>query len=158
MLRKVFVFVLVVILSINLSGCIPIILDEYYEISQPMDQIQSIAIYARSYEEDAEYNELCETPLVIIPQEDFSGFIAELEAVYCKDVIFITIAAVDPSFYFGDYVVQIDYIDSSQEFVSNAGFQYTEGADGSVDLSHYSYDRDQWDAFISKYVSGSVTA
>ena len=151
MLRKTMIAILVIVLVCSLTGCIPVTTDEYYDILQEHDQIKSIALYQRNDSPDAETNELCETPLAEIVPEDFAEFVAELEGIYSKTGFYITIAAQDPSFYFDKYVIQIDYLNGAQEFISNAGYQEVIEADGTDKGWHYSFDDGQWDAFLLKY-------
>ena len=151
MLRKTMIVFLVIVMLCSLTGCIPVITDEYYEILQETDQIKSIALYERNDSNDAKHNELCETPLDGIGPEDFAEFVAELEGIYSKTGFYITIAAQDPSFYFDKYVIQIDYLNGDREFISNAGYQEVIEADGTYKGWHYSFDDEQWDAFLLKY-------
>ena len=131
MLHKTIIVILVFVMLCSLTGCIPVITDEYYEIWQETDQIKSIALYERNDSNDAEHNELCETPLAEIGPEDFAEFVAELEGIYSKTGFYITIAAQDPSFYFDKYVIQIEYLNGDREFISNAGYQEVIEADGT---------------------------
>ena len=153
MLRKAMIVILMIAILCSLTGCIPVIIDEYYEIYQETDQIKSIALYQRNDSPNAETNELNETPLAEIAPEDFSEFVAELEGIYSSTGFLITIAAQDPSFYFDKYVIRIDYLNGYQEFISDGGYQEVMYSDETVDVSHYSFDDDQWDAFILKYFS-----
>ena len=153
MLRKVMIVILMIVILYSLIGCIPVIIDEYYEIYQETDQIKSIALYQRNDSPNAETNELNETPLAEIAPEDFSEFVAELEGIYSSTGFYITIAAQDPSFYFDKYVIRIHYLNGDQEFISDGGYQEVMYSDETVDGSHYSFDDDQWDAFILKYFS-----
>ncbi|MBR4972390.1 MAG: hypothetical protein IKY59_05410, partial [Oscillospiraceae bacterium] len=72
MLRKAMIVILMIVILRSLTGCIPVIIDEYYEIYQETDQIKSIALYQRNDSPNAETNELNETPLAEIAPEDFS--------------------------------------------------------------------------------------
>ena len=153
MLRKTMIAILVIVLVCSLTGCIPVTTDEYYDILQEHDQIKSIALYQRNDSPDAETNELCETPLAEIVPEDFAAFVADLEGMYSKTGFYITIAAQDPSFYFDKYVVRIEYLNGDQEFVSNLGYQEIRMASGAEKSWHYSFDDEQWGAFLLKYFS-----
>ena len=151
MLHKTIIVIFVIVMLCSLTGCIPVITDEYYEISQETDQIKSIALYERNDSNDAEHNDLCETPLTEIGAEDFAKLVAELEGIYSKTGFYITIAAQDPSFYFDKYVIQIDYLNGAREFISNAGYQKVIETDGTYKGWHYSFDDEQWDDFLLKY-------
>ena len=153
MLKKTVVVLLVIVLLCGLAGCIPVITDEYYEIYQEIDQIKSIALFELNDEEDAQTNELKETPLVEIAEEDFASLVADLEGMYSKTGFYITIAAQDPSFFFDKYVIRIDYMNGDQEFVSNGGFQEVVVVEGQNEGHFYDFDDEQWDAFLLKYFS-----
>ena len=153
MFKKTAVVLLVILLLCSLTGCIPVITDEYYEIYQEIDQIHSIALFELNDEEDAQINELKETPLVEIAEEDFASLVADLEGMYSKTGFYITIAAQDPSFYFDKYVIRIDYMNGDQEFVSSGGYQEIIVAEGNSKGYHYDFDNEQWDDFLLKYFS-----
>ena len=156
MFKKITAAILLTILLYSLAGCIPVTLDEYYEISQETNQIQSIALYERDDSPGATINALKITPLAEISTEDFSSFVSELEMIYSKTGFYITIAAQDPSFYFDKYVVQIKYKNGNQEFVSDGGFQEIRDKNGKgIGASHYSFDDTQWANFLAKYFSVS---
>ena len=153
MFKKTMIVFLVIIVACNLMGCIPVITDEYYEIYQEIDQIKSIALFELNDEEDAKVNELKETPLAEIAEEDFASLVSDLEGMYSKTGFYITIAAQDPSFYFDKYVIRIDYMNGDQEFVSSGGYQEVIVVEGSSKYYHYDFDNEQWDAFLIKYFS-----
>ena len=153
MFKKTMIVFLVIIVACNLIGCIPVITDEYYEIYQEIDQIKSIALFELNDEEDAKVNELKETPLAEIAEEDFASLVSDLEGMYSKTGFYITIAAQDPSFYFDKYVIRIDYMNGDQEFVSSGGYQEVIVVEGSSKYYHYDFDNEQWDAFLIKYFS-----
>lgn len=68
--------------------------------------------------------------------------------------IVIVLAAVDPSFYYGEWVVKIQFTDQSYTFYSCGGFGETFDADGNrIDLTHFSCDREQLEELIKKYCS-----
>lgn len=149
MIKRVLVVLLVITLSVNLSGCIPVTLDTDYEISQGIDQIQSIALYERM--DDSEL--LHDTPVAIVSTENFGAFVEDLEDIYAWSGFYITIAAQDPSFAFGKQVIRIDYKDGSQELISNLGYQEIRKNEKAVGGLHYSFDDDAWDALLLKYFS-----
>jgi len=155
MFKKILVALLVFVSMCGITGCIPVITDEYYEISQETENIESIALYACDNTGD-ELNKLDEIPLASVQRDDFAAFVNELEGIYAKTGFYITIAAQDPSFCFGKYVVKITYQNGDQEFVSNGGYQELLTADGTGKGMHYSFDKTQWDALLQKYFFSEV--
>ncbi|MBE6934734.1 MAG: hypothetical protein E7462_06810 [Ruminococcaceae bacterium] len=146
-MKRFFFALLVIALSLNLAGCIPITLDTDYEISQDVDQIQAIALFERTDESER----LHDAPISEISTENFGAFVEELESIYAWSGFYLTIAAQDPSFAFAKKVIRIDYKDGCQEFISNLGYQEIRKNEEVVSSLHYSFNDDAWDAFLLKY-------
>ena len=149
MRRRLSALVLICALMLALSGCIVITLDEYYELAYDTDQIESIGIYTCG---DA--NVLSDEPLAVIDPDDFDTFVEELESLSFEKGMIITIAAVDPSFSFGDYTVQVVYTDGAIERISDFGYQEFQDAEGNERCSHYGLqNEEEWETFLNPYLS-----
>ena len=150
MFRRLSALVLIIALMMSLSGCIVITLDEYYELAYDTNQIESIGIYARG---DA--NVLSDEPLAVIDPDEFDAFVGELESLSFEENKIITIAAIDPSFSFGDYIIQVVYTDGAVERISNFGYQEFQDAAGNEQCSHYGLqNEEEWEIFLNPYLSG----
>ena len=84
---------------ITLPSCIMIPLRKNFEIDTAT--VSSIEIYDL-YGVDTLYGEFVktETPVYKIPEENHSDFLSDLSEIQFSDNIIITIAAIDPSFYY----------------------------------------------------------
>ena len=146
-MRRIMIVIFAFILAMICTGCFVITLDEYYEIHQDVTQIQSISIHSCS---DGET--LSDDPIIILEDEQFQPFIEDIEALPFRDKFLLILAAVDPSFQYGDYVIRIVYQDTSIELISNFGFQLYQGADGSYHAPHYEINHELWLEFLEKYI------
>lgn len=149
--RRLLLFVLICILSVSLTSCIIIPLRRHYTYSA--DKVSSIRFYdlrdsenrgSRFYEE--------ETPVYTLPDEQNKEFLKDFSKITFKDTIVIVLAAMDPSFYYGDWVVEIVFADGSYSFYSTGGFGETFNANGEcVKTNHYSADDEDLEKLIGKY-------
>ena len=151
MSKRFVIVVLALSMMFTLSGCIYVTIDEYYEIAHDTPEIESIALYMTSQEEDAQINELIETPVAEISPDDFDEFVDDLEKLPFVNGMYIMLAAMDPSFFFGDYVIKINYKNDDYELISNSSFQQVYYANGEIDDLHYSIDDTAWAGFLQKY-------
>ena len=82
-----------------------------------------------------------------------ADFLSDLSNIQFSDTIIIAIAAVDPSFYYDDWVTRINYTDGSFSLISCDGFGESYDANDQVtDRNHFGCDNDEWKQFIGKYV------
>lgn len=149
---KLFALAAVVLsLAVCLSGCIIIPLHKYYDISP--EAVAAVQFYdLRDCE--STYMGFHETldPVYSLPEEDIPVFLEDFSKLEFRDSIVIVLAAVDPSFYYGEWVVRVDFTDRSYAFYSCGGFGETFDADGNaIDSTHFSCDRDQLVELIKKY-------
>lgn len=138
---------------VTLTGCIIIPIPKRYEIA--LEDVSSIDIYDLR---DCDYYYPSEETLVYTIEEDqMEDFLQDLSDVPFTDIIIIVLAAIDPSFNYGDWTVRINYTDGSYTYISCGGYGTTHDADGSlIDSNHYSCDTDEWEAFIEKYVPEDI--
>ena len=151
-MRKVLILFLVVVLAFSCTGCFQITLDRGYELHQDKSQIKSISLCV----------EFRGDPLKqfkTLDPSQFDVFIDDLEALPFADkwLIVLLPAAIDPSFYFGKYVIRFEYLDGSVEHISDFGYQeYTAGDTGRLQSEHYSIAEDPWYDFLEKYFGSAV--
>lgn len=149
--RRLLLFVLICILSVSLTSCIIIPLRRHYTYSA--DKVSSIRFYdlrdsenrgSRFYEE--------ETPVYTLPDEQNKEFLKDFSKITFKDTIVIVLAAMDPSFYYGDWVVEIVFADGSYSFYSTSGYGETFNSDGkSIGSNHFSCDEKVLIKLMEKY-------
>ena len=154
MKKKLFLFLIVLTFTINLSGCFYVVFDKYYEIIQNNDQVTSIALYQTDH--TSYDNALLEPELARIDKEQFDAFITELEEIPFVNGMFIVIAAVDPNFSFSKYVIVIDYANGDREMISE-GYQEIHYESGKIDDRMYEIDEDPWYEFLQKYFGSDIT-
>lgn len=141
---------------IFLSGCIMIPRYKHYDID--LENTSTIEIYDLRNNEshDSDFLET-EAPVYIIEKEQMEDFLNDLCDIQFTDIIIITIAAIDPSFYYDDWVVRINYTNGSYSLISCGGYGETYNENNQVtNKNHYSCDEDEWEEFIGKYVPEDI--
>ena len=112
---------LLLAIAFALTSCIVIPVTKYYNI--PRNTVSSIDIYALLCPDDSmTFDISTATPYYTLSDDQIEGFLTDLLDIRFEDSIIITIAAVDPSFYYGDWVAQIHYTDGTYELISCAGY------------------------------------
>ena len=140
---------LVLIISVSLCGCIIIPLSEHYEFTAA--EVTSIQFIDFRDPEITVGPELCE-PVYTIPEGQKADFLADFSELEFSDTLVITIAAVDPSFSYGDWVVRINFTNGQYSFYSSAGYGETFDAAGEcISTTHYSCEDEELEALISQY-------
>lgn len=159
-MKRVLSLILTIILAMTvLTGCIIIPLFKNFEIER--DTVLSVEIYdLRDCEDSSFGNFLKDTsPIYELPEDEIEGFLSELADMGFSDIFVITLAAMDPSFYYDDWVARINYTDGSFQLLSSGGYGETYDRDGNVTNSHhFGADDDEWFEFISKYLPESLLA
>ena len=150
---KRFLFILSAFALIaSLSGCIIIPLTKYYDI--PAEEVVSVQFYDLRDQESRYYydfNTTCE-PVYTIPEEETEAFLEDFSKLEFSDSIIIVLAAIDPSFYYGDWVVRINFSNGQYTFYSCAGYGETFDADGKcISSTHFSCDDEELANLVSKY-------
>lgn len=140
-------------LAVCFSGCIIIPQQKYYKIYP--EKVAAVQFYdLRNC--DSGHHDFQKTvdPVYTLPEDEIGDFLEDFSKLKFKDAIMIVLAAVDPSFEYGEWVVRIDFTDQSYTFYSCAGFGETFDAGGNrIDSTHFSCDRDQLEELIKKYYS-----
>ena len=138
-------------------SCIIIPLNKYYDDFDVVS-IASVEFYDLRQAENHYVGFLdTETPNYTLPEEQKEEFFEDLAKINFKDYIIIVLAAIDPSFYFGDWVVRINYTDGSFTLLSNGGYNVSYDPSGEhVDANHWSCDDEEWYAFIYKYIPQTI--
>ena len=156
-MKRIGLFILTVILvTCTMTGCIVIPLYKSYRIDA--DTVASIEIYDLCDADTFGSNFLeTETPAYEIPAEEKADFLNDLSKIRFSDVILIVLAAVDPSFYYDEWTVRINYTDGSYELISPDGYGEVFDSNGEVtDGHHYGCDQEEWTSFIGKYVPEDI--
>lgn len=141
---------------VSLTSCIMIPTYKYYEIDP--EKVSSIEIYDLR-NSDTHYSDFLETeiPAYAIEKEQTINFLSDLSDIRFSDTIIITIAAVDPSFSYDDWVVRINYTDGSYSLISCDGYGETYDAnDQVIEANHFGCDDEEWKQFISTYVPKDI--
>ena len=147
------------LLCLSLAGCIAWKTSEDYELLQDISNIESIRIYSTNYSSDRIYDysdpeDPCGALLGEILYEQFSQFVDELIGLSFVDehLIILFPVAFDPNFYYGNYIVKIEYSDGSCELISDIiQRQFTVDED-YPDTIRYVIDAEHWLAFLQKWV------
>ena len=150
--QKVMSVLLVFMCAITLSACIMIPLSKYYNISP--DEVESVQFYDLRAQDVNHYHgfDLIYEPVYTVPEEKMAEFLTDFANLKFSDTLIITIAAVDPSFSYGDWVVRINYSNGQYSFYSSGGYGETYDAEGNVITStHYSCDKEELEELIGKH-------
>jgi hypothetical protein len=98
-----------------------------------------------------------EKPVYTVPEERKEEFLTDLAQIQFTDFIIITIAAIDPSFDYGDWVIRVNHMDGSFVLISDAGYGESYDANGQfVSSNHYSCEDEDWNQFIGAYVPPEI--
>lgn len=154
---KRFKFALLIILVFamlaTLTSCIVIPRHKYYD-DIDTQAVASVDIYDLR-ERAAQGSDFLktETPVYTLTADQHKDFFSQLEKIRFTDHIVITIAAMDPSFSYGDWVVKINFFDGTVLLISCSGYGETIDKNGQViDSNHYGCDDEEWTEFVGKYL------
>ena len=150
--KRLVVLLLTVAILSFFTSCIWIPRKTNYDINE--DALSSVEIYCLD-NNSSHYDDFVETeqPIYTLKEDQIDGFIDELENIRFDDSIFIVLAAMDPSFYYGEWVVRINYDDGSYDLISCDGYGATYDENGLiVSTNHYSYDDEKWEEFVKSYL------
>ena len=155
-MKRLVLLTITVLMISTLASCVVIPLHKRFEIDT--NTVASIEIYDLC-ESDSLYGGFLktETPVYEIPEEKVANFLNDLSNIRFSDTIIITIAAVDPSFYYDDWTVRINYTDGSYELISCDGYGETFDENGeNTDSHHFGCDQNEWWMFIAQYVPENI--
>ena len=155
-LRILLSVVLILSVICSLAGCMVIPVYDNYQI--PADKVASIQIYDLRICKEYTLRFLeTESPVYTLEEEQIPDFLNDLSQIRFNDEIVITIAAVDPSFEFDDWVVRINYFDGSYRLICCCAYGiYLDKNDEFISDNHYGCDEAEWYSFISKYVPEDI--
>jgi len=154
--KKLYCVLLLAAFLTSLTGCIIIPRRAHYDIDE--ERLRSVQIYDLRNSDNHNSTLLeKETPVYELTQEQTANFVSELEGLSFDNTLFIVLAAVDPSFNYGDWVARINYDDGEHILISSWGYGATYDGEGNVISSnHYSYDDEEWEQFIKSYLPADV--
>lgn len=143
---------MVLVLIVSLSGCIIIPLSKHYDISA--EEVASVQFYDLRNQESTAYSGFDKTqqPVYTVPQEQTEEFLNDFSNLRFSDTIIIVLAAIDPSFSYGDWVIRINFSDGRYSFYSSRGYGETRDAESNfISSTHFSCDDEDLENLISKY-------
>ena len=151
-MKRVAICLLLLALVSVLTGCVIIPVEEHYDVPKK-EQVHSVEIYdLREVSAEMRLPEGL-TPVYTLQKSQLESFWKDLKEISFTDHIIIVLAAVDPSFSFGDWVVRINYRDGNYTLLSSAGYNVTFNAQGKQeDRNHWSCDDEEWEQFVLKYL------
>ena len=133
----------------SLSGCIVLSFDHYYD-DIDKEKLSSVEFYDLRGDKT-----LADPPIYTLEEEQTEAFLEDLSKIHFKETMVIVLAAVDPSFEWGDYVVKLTYEDGSYTLISDGGYGETRDANGeAIDVNHYDCEEKNWLRLILKYKPG----
>ena len=152
-LYKTFMFaILAIVLIVSLSSCIIIPLIKYYDIST--EDVISVQFYDLRNSESSHYSGFDENikPAYTIPEEEKEEFLDDFSKLKFSDAIVIVLAAIDPSFYYCDWIVRINFSNGQYTFYSCGGYGETFDSEGKcISSTHFSCDDEELENLIGKY-------
>lgn len=152
-IRYILAAVMPLVLICLFCSCIIIPINKYYD-DFDTQEIASVEFFDLRQSRTSIDNA---TPAYTLPEEQTEEFFEDLAKIRFRDYIIIVLAAIDPSFYFGDWVVRINYTDGSFDLLSNGGYNESYDMNGELsDANHFSCDDEEWYAFIYKYIPQAI--
>jgi hypothetical protein len=151
--RATSILSLILSLIFLLSGCISVPVYKNYDFDP--EDVVSVEIYdlRKGDEYHSGFHEKQE-PVYTIPSEDLADFLSDLADIrFSKRKIIFTIAAVDPSFNFDEWVVRVNHPDGSFDLISSDhyGEQYDQNGK-RTDIDRYGCNNDLWHDLIKEYL------
>lgn len=154
--QSVIALALLIALVLSLSGCIVIPKETYYDLDP--EEVESVWFYELKepiyHDHSGSFEgESSPEPVFILPQNRNKAFLKDFADLRFTDVILITVAAVDPSFSYGNLVVRINFTNGRYTCYSCLGYGATYDADGSIlSITHYSCEEEDLAKLIKKYM------
>ena len=156
MKRIGFVAIIIALVLTTLTSCV--IIPRYKKFEIDSAKVTSIEIYDLCTVDTLYGNFVkTETPVYQIPTEQTNAFLKDLAQIRFSDALVIALMAMDPSFYYDDWTIRINYTDGSFELISSDGHGQTFDANGQMtDYHHWGCDNEEWWNFIAKYVPEDI--
>lgn len=150
--KSVLLVLMTLFLFVSLNGCIIIPMTEYYDISA--EEVVSVQFYDLRNSESTVYSgfDKDHEPDYTVPEEDKEKFLNDFSELKFSDTIVIALAAIDPGFLYGDWVVRINFSNGQYTFYSCGAYGETFDAEGAlVSSTHFACDAEDLEALIGKY-------
>ena len=142
----------VLLIMSSFSGCIMIGFHKNIDI--PTDDVVSVQFYdlrAPGISGGAGFHEKYD-PVYTVPEAEKEAFLEDFSKLDFQEGFIIVLAAVDPSFYYGDWVVRINFTNGQYSFYSCGGYGETYDETGKrISSDHASCDDEQLQDLIGKY-------
>lgn len=141
----------------SLTSCIIIPRYKRYD-DIDVEKVAAIEIYdIRECERKISSNVNADTLIYSLDENEFSDFLNKLSKIQFKDHIIIVLAAIDPSYNYGNYVVKIMYNNEKYMLISDAGFGELFDADGNrTSKNHFGCDTEKWENLIFDYLPEEI--
>ena len=139
---------ILMVFTIFLSGCVIIPLEKRYEYNA--ENVSSIDVYDLHEAPDrsnVKFEEI--EPIYTLDESEHEDFLSDLAEIEYTDYIIIALAAIDPSFEYGEWTVKITFTDGTYRLLSCGGYgeEFDENGD-RIKGNHYSCEDEEWDAFV----------
>ena len=157
-MKRFLAFCLLFTLAVSLSGCIIIPIHKNFDDIDE-DKVTSVQIYDLRGESTEGKLPEDAVPVYTVPEDQKEAFFDDLAEIEFTDHIIIVLAAVDPSFSLGDWVVRINYEDGGYALLGDGGYNIIYNADSEkTDSDHYNCDNAEWEEFLFKYLPDALEA
>jgi len=158
MKNKFLVLILLLVTSIFLCSCIVLPMWHKYD-DLSADEITSIDIYdlrGNLNNGSGFFKEI--QPVYTLNYSDHEDFLEKLSDIsFTNGIIIFPPVAQDPSFYYGDWVVCINFSNGNFQFISDLGYSETYNSDNEcIDSNHYGCDNEEWLALIDSFVPNEI--
>ena len=157
-IRRLAALMLALIMMFTCTGCMYIPLgSDYYDYAP--ETIGTVEIYDLR-NKDVTSSSFLETelPVYTVPEEQKAEFVADVGTIEFKMFIFIVLAAVDPSFDYGDWAIRLNRVDGSYVLMSDFGYVeiYDENGERTEYRNYPDADRECWKTIINTYVPPEI--
>lgn len=151
MKRSISLILLIFMIPVILSGCIS--WKTTWKFMHSADKVGFMAIYYDLPSWQELDFPIEQDPVCYISENDFQSLMDDISNLKWSTGVILLPAAVDPSFYFGDYTLMIVYDNGDFEMISNGGMQVQKSADGKYFRSrHYGFPDDtDWLELLEQY-------
>lgn len=150
--RSFLLILMALTLIVSLSGCIIIPLSKHYEFYA--EEVASVQFYDLRNQESSVHPgfDTAIDPVYTIPDEEKEAFLNDFSELRFSETVIIILAAMDPSFRYGEWVVRINFSNGQYTFYSSGGYGETLDADGKhISSTRFSCDDEDLETLIGKY-------
>ena len=144
---------LILALLLSLSSCIVIPIYKNFDLDP--ETVSSVQIYDLRFG-DSYYDDFLEQEFLLVhtlEASQTSDFLSDLAEIRFSKHLVIMIAAMDPSFHYGDWVVRVNYTSGAYSLISCDGYGTEYDANGElIKTHHFGCDREEWKDLIMRYI------